>query len=633
MKILKLKKNILIYFVIFGITPLLIGSLFILSNMYLEKKRSIYNQHMNILFQIDTEITHFTQNIEYLSYYFKKKYSSENIDIVKELINVNQNIISILVLNNDGIITDYASEIDANVYKGFDYSFKKFFKEIKAGKDSYWSEVYLSTTTDRASIAYSFKIDESFTGIFVIDLSSLNEYIKKFQSGYEKSLYVANVIGKNGAMIINPDKDEYVYQRKSIANTEFYKEYIKKGLEKKQIEFVDLDQEKSIGVYGVNEKLGWNIIVKDRVAYIFATFYNLINGIFTFLVLISLLLVFFSFKFSRAILEPLEEVSKNMGEVASGKHTSSISATQYEELNDLVFNFTIMQKNIYDREEKLRTFNENLEQKIDEKTKELKELNESLEEKVRIEVSKNQEKEKMLFEQSKMASMGEMIENIAHQWRQPLSVISTSASGMKIKKEFDSLDDSTFNSTVDNIVRVTKHLSQTIDDFRNFFKNSKEKQEFSIKKVISKNLNLMDSAFKSNDITVQVHMIKDKIIYGYENELTQAVLNILNNAKDVLKESNIKSEKYIFINGFSTPEYFVLSIRDNGGGIKSEIISKIFEPYFTTKHKSLGTGIGLYMTRQIINDHMRGSIEVKNSKFVYEDEEFEGAEFVITLPL
>jgi signal transduction histidine kinase len=292
-----------------------------------------------------------------------------------------------------------------------------------------------------------------------------------------------------------------------------------------------------------------------------------------------------------------------------------------------------MQRKILRREDKLRDFNKKLENRVNEKTKELSELNNTLEEKVLIEVAKNKQKEILLFEQSKMAAMGEMIGNIAHQWRQPLSAISTAASSIKLEKEFGTLTDDKIIKNVDAIVGITKHLSQTIDDFRNFFKSSKEKIEFDLNDIVNKNLTLMESAFKSNNITVKVQKYDELQLVGYPNEITQAILNILNNAKDALKVLAYEEEKYIFINYTKTNDYAILSIKDSGGGIKEDIIEKIFEPYFTTKHKSQGTGIGLYMTRQIIVDHMKGEIEVHNSKYKYNEKEYLGAEFVITLPL
>ena len=250
-----------------------------------------------------------------------------------------------------------------------------------------------------------------------------------------------------------------------------------------------------------------------------------------------------------------------------------------------------------------------------------------------IDMSEIKNKENLLIQQSKMASMGEMIGNIAHQWRQPLSLISTAASGMKIQKEFDQLDDKTFNVTLDSIINTTMFLSQTIDDFQNYLKEDKEKKEFDVNTSINKILTIIKGSFINHSINVILDLQKDLLINSYENELNQALLNILNNAKDALVETN-KENRYIHIKSYKTNKEIIIEIIDNAGGIKEEIINKIFEPYFTTKHKSQGTGLGLYMTHQIITSSMNGDIKITNIKHTFNDKHFDKCALVkITFPL
>jgi PAS domain S-box-containing protein len=248
-----------------------------------------------------------------------------------------------------------------------------------------------------------------------------------------------------------------------------------------------------------------------------------------------------------------------------------------------------------------------------------------------VDISEIKNKDKMLLQQTKMAAMGEMIGNIAHQWRQPLNIISTTTTGMKLKIDFGTIDLQEFKNELDTVNHTVQHLSKTIDDFRNFFKSEKEMKQFSIKQCIEKNLKLLEGMFKMNDIQVVLGHIDDCTIQNYENEFIQAILNILNNAKDALM--NKKSQRCIFIDIEQQQNSVVLSIKDNGGGVDENVISKIFEPYFTTKHKSNGTGIGLYMTHQIIHQSMQGKIEVFNKTFMHNQNQYKGALFVITLPL
>jgi len=242
---------------------------------------------------------------------------------------------------------------------------------------------------------------------------------------------------------------------------------------------------------------------------------------------------------------------------------------------------------------------------------------------------KNQEK--LLMQQSKMAAMGEMIDNIAHQWRQPLSLISTVSTGLELKLTYNTFQKEEALSELKNLNETTQHLSQTIDDFRNFFSSNKERSEFCVLKLINKNLTLFEGMFKSNNINIVFEDVQDVYITNYENELTQALLNVFYNAKDAMIKK--KSNKFIFISISKDSHWVSIRIKDNGGGIKKEVINKIFEPYFTTKHKSQGTGIGLYMTHQIIERNMKGSIEASNVSYDYENSNYKGAQFIIKLPL
>ena len=281
------------------------------------------------------------------------------------------------------------------------------------------------------------------------------------------------------------------------------------------------------------------------------------------------------------------------------------------------------------RQKVLNQMNKSLNNKVKEKTEELIKINENLEKRIEKEVNENLKKDNLLQRQSKMVAMGEMLENIAHQWRQPLSSISVGASGIKIKKELDTLDDKFLIETLDSIVNSTSYLSQTIEDFRNFFKPNKEKKRFYVDRCFEKSLNILKSKFDSENIKT-VKNIEELSILGHETELIQVFMNILNNARDALEYSK-EDKKFIFVDIFRFKNQVVIKIKDNGGGINSSIIDKIFEPYFTTKHKSQGTGIGLYMSDQIITKHMNGLIEVSNDKFKYENNTYTGALFTITL--
>lgn len=238
-----------------------------------------------------------------------------------------------------------------------------------------------------------------------------------------------------------------------------------------------------------------------------------------------------------------------------------------------------------------------------------------------------------LLQQSRSSAMGEMIENIAHQWRQPLSTISTIASGSRLRKKTNMIDDNEIIESYEKILKHTKHLSTTIDDFRTFFKEDNTKTIFSLDKVINHCKTLTEASYKSNNIELISNIENaNSEIEGRFGELSQVILNILNNAKDILRENNFK-RKLVLINVSELNDICEITIQDNAKGVPFEIKNKIFEPYFTTKHKSQGTGIGLFMSKEIIHKHFKGVISVENKEFIFDETKYYGACFKIQLTL
>ncbi len=240
------------------------------------------------------------------------------------------------------------------------------------------------------------------------------------------------------------------------------------------------------------------------------------------------------------------------------------------------------------------------------------------------------ESEKALYQQSKMASMGEMIGNIAHQWRQPLSAISTLSTSQKLQLELGITSNEEVIQAFEKIHDISLHLSHTIEDFRNFFKQDTEEKIFDLAESIKESLKIVEANLKVNNINIVLSIGNTSVISGYENNLKQAFINIINNAKDALISNNLgQKEKILFISITCKTDNIIVNFLDNGGGIPEDILEKIFEPYFTTKHQSQGTGIGLYMTKQIIEKQSHGTIKVSNKKFKYDKENYIGADFEI----
>ena len=245
-------------------------------------------------------------------------------------------------------------------------------------------------------------------------------------------------------------------------------------------------------------------------------------------------------------------------------------------------------------------------------------------------VTKNVSDLKFIEEQSKLISMGEMIGNIAHQWRQPLSIISTASTGVLFQKEYGLLTDKVLIDSMNSINNSAQYLSKTIDDFRNFIKNDKTEEITSIKDAIAFTINLTEASLKNNYINLIVNCEADMTIHAIKNELVQCFLNIINNAKDALITDAKEENRYIIIETKQIEDDLELSIKDSAGGIPDEIIGRIFEPYFTTKHKSLGTGIGLSIVNKILRDKYCANVTVYNESFTYNDCVYYGACFKIT---
>ncbi|PID47132.1 MAG: histidine kinase [Proteobacteria bacterium] len=254
-----------------------------------------------------------------------------------------------------------------------------------------------------------------------------------------------------------------------------------------------------------------------------------------------------------------------------------------------------------------------LEQKVEEKTKELTELNDYLRIKISKEVAQNRKKDIIMFQQARLASLGEMLNNIAHQWRQPLSSITMIIQSFQTKMLHNKLSNDFVNQKVKDALLLANNMSQTLEDFKNFFSPNKAKSTFYIKDCIKHSIELSKYSLEKENIKIILKIQENVKLTSYYNELSHVFLNLISNSKDALKDLN-KSDKTIKISVNKDEQNAIISVLDNGGGIKEDIIPKIFEPYYTTKYKSAGTGIGLYMTKQIIEKHMSGTIEYE--KFI-----------------
>jgi PAS domain S-box-containing protein len=287
---------------------------------------------------------------------------------------------------------------------------------------------------------------------------------------------------------------------------------------------------------------------------------------------------------------------------------------------------------MYDQYGNIKTFafmtdiskQKKIEEDLRKRQDKIEEINDTLESRIQREVEKNREKDQMMYQQSRLASMGEMIGNIAHQWRQPLNIMALVMQDIYISHQLGNLTSEKVEASYEKSNNLLQYMSQTIDDFRNFFQHGGEKTEFSVKEAIESVHSLVSTNLSYNHIQCMIEVRQDSVIQGGLNEFKQVLINILNNAQEAI-QSNASLKKEIKILVTQEDDKAVIYVKDDGGGIEKSLLSKIFDPYFTTKNQTQGTGLGLYMSKQIIENSMCGSLSARNIK--------DGAEFIISIPI
>jgi C4-dicarboxylate-specific signal transduction histidine kinase len=320
-------------------------------------------------------------------------------------------------------------------------------------------------------------------------------------------------------------------------------------------------------------------------------------------------------------LKPLSEIASLSGFFTYGEFYSANLSSQKELLNQTMTILSLSEKDEVKQTKEFSNFKDMgresstlsaLSHLISQTTLELEDINNSLELKVKHEVEKNRQKDNQMLQQSRLAQMGEMISMIAHQWRQPLTAISATAISIKMKTELNKLEKDKLLTQVTKIYEYVQHLSVTIDDFRDFFKPNKNKVETNYCDIIKGVLSIVEVSIENQNIELILEATCKSKFYIYDNELKQVVLNIIKNAEDALLDNEVENP-YIKIKTFKENGNYVLEVSDNAGGIPENIIGQVFDPYFSTKTKKDGTGIGLYMSKIIIEEHCNGKLSVKNS--------------------
>jgi len=319
---------------------------------------------------------------------------------------------------------------------------------------------------------------------------------------------------------------------------------------------------------------------------------------------LSLLLSFLLWRVLARMLAGLGDAALAISLMMQGKRKMhAIPYRGLDEVGELVASFNALQERVAKSEAELRKLTSELEMRVQE------------------ELAKNREKDHILIQQSRLAAMGEMIHNIAHQWRQPLTALGMLLANIEDGSKFHELTPETLSEQIKTAYGLINRMSTTIDDFRNFFRPNREQALFTLQGSLSLAVAMIEASLKHQEITLVIQPAENVTVNGYGNEFAQVLVNIISNAREAIKEKNIRDGRIEIAIGQENGQAW-LSVADNGGGIPESALPKIFDPYFTTKEK--GSGIGLYMSRMIM-ENMGGGIDAQNRE--------QGAEFILRLPL
>jgi len=419
--------------------------------------------------------------------------------------------------------------------------------------------------------------------------SRLTKYIKNSN----KKMYIAD---SNGYYIYNQEKSKcFAY--------EF-------GYEYKISDEIDLSKKRAINAQKIYtyDKLYYTkrkyiiVALVSNELFSQAQYIEYKNSLAVYIVIITLLMALVSLLLTKLLITPMIKLTQKAKEIADTKDTKTVRFEEIhsgDEIEELSRSLQIMV-------ERLENSKREIELKVEERTKELKRLNEDLESIVQEKTDDNIKQLEALQQQSKLASMGEMIGAIAHQWRQPLNELSIAIQNLKYDYEDGEIDEKYLDDFIHSTKQVIKFMSDTIDDFRNFYRLDKTKELFNVKESVETTISIQKAQLDNNNIEIEL-IGEDFEVNGYKNEFGQVLLNLINNAKDVLLENKVENAKIVIELKDNT-----LILRDNGGGIPEEILDRIFEPYFTTKEQGKGTGMGLYMSKMIIEENIKAKLSVAN---------------------
>jgi len=503
--------------------------------------------------------------------------------------------------------------------RGKDLSAREWVQRTVASRNPCISEPYISThTPGRPAIVMTVPIFDSrgrLTGMMTGSFDLLGENVlaslSRIKVGMGGFLFISD---EKRTMIVHPDKDRIMKLAAPPGANKLYDRVIN-GFEGSG-ETINSSGVAMLSSYKRLSKTPWILGASSPISEVYgplatARFYFVIANI-----AVTALFLFISWLVMRHLMSPLATVTRHVRQLhqkTGGERLIAIDSA--DEIGVLATAFNAMIESL--DKQNLQLVGEIKERQMAQEAlaanqHQLEVINESLEKRVTDTVAQLRGKDQMLIQQSRHAAMGEMINNIAHQWRQPINNLGLIVQNLKLTFEAGELTEEEMTTDVGNAMDTIMFMSRTIDDFRNFFRNDKEKQLFSLNAMVERSIEFLSASLRNLYITVDLE-VKDSIMaVGYPNEYSQVLLNILSNSKDVLEELRVVSPR-IRIRVFRENGNAVVTVWDNGGGIDEQVLPRIFDPYFSTKEQGKGTGIGLYMSKVIIEKNMGGNIAAHNT--------------------
>lgn len=622
-------------FFLFALIPVLLLGVLGGALVYFANEKTIKEQHNTLLSTINVQLESFYYRLHDDLRAIRVEIEADGEEAARESKSLFPEISSVMLLDDQGkMIRSFDSNRSADFYL-----LPALKRAMSQGAREFLSDAYYDPGLRRVVLAYLLR-HKGKNYFFRLDPERLFKYIRRIKIQPEQSIQIVN---RSGFWIFDTRHPERVSSDRRFTETGAYAIAVEKvppytltefpaHYRKGDSFFTGIFDDDHFLSYVRQKDWGWLIIVEDYTDLLDPYLNRILLFLLPFFLLLIPIVYWVVRRVTDRIMNPVEMLIQRIREATQGRVSRRVEVddSSYPVCRELAESFNEMQERIRQREEALERSNQELNRKVEERTRSLRELNEKLEERVREEVTRNLQVQSRLARAEKLAAMGEMIANIAHQWRQPLSVISTLATGVKVERRAGVLEEEELDRVCEQINLNTQYLSRTIDDFRSFIKGDKEKSRFNFAEMIESLRHLIQSQLESYRIVLKSDVDPELEILGYRNDLIQILINLFNNAKDAIASTRGQGG-WVRIGAEKEGKTLRLTIEDNGGGIPDEIIGRIFEPYFSTKDKSQGTGLGLHMVYRLV-ESMGGTITVENFRRQGAEGEERGARFVLEIP-